>query len=889
MSWYRTGTIALVNGSTAVTGTGTAWIQAAASGEGLLAPDGKVYEIASVNSDVGITLGSPYLGATAGGQGYSIVPTQSYIRELASQAAALVNAYQAVKDGAGAGKFQDGTVGAPGIAFVADSDTGFRRVSPNVMALVSNGNDRVVFYEGATDFRGYVKSYTANGGAIQGWRDATPSWFVGDLKEATGSGSGMVNWVYGNNPYSVYINGGERFKVDLGGATVTGALYAGNGVIKGAISYSTRVEIGSSSNHDLGLVTNNITRAILDRVGNFAIDGNFKLNNQQYLSSGGFGRFWGNASMAVGQAQFAGLYGPTITYNAKVVGGAWQSIGGGTATAMTMDEGIFSVAQSQPVGADGVPLTWTTSMMVTPARASFKGYLDVDGGGVSWAPGGIQGAVIGRTGNDAYITTHYDVSSLTLGAGSTQKNGITVYGHTYPGGGLIAFTVGMANRLQIQDYQIRAFTRLVLSGPVGNQYNQGAIEVNGGGNNSVKPTIGFHQPSNFAGTLRMDSGETFGFYQQDAVSLADLSVRNLRTTASLLVGVVDSTARAHIDSPTNGAGLVVGSLANTASQVNIGIGYVSPGRPFVGTNAGSNPLEIGTRAPTPTIFVANSVERMRLVETGELLLGRTSVVASNASVLTVCADGGSRFGMVIANKSASNTSFAVFANSSDVAIGSINQSGASVTYSTTSDWRLKTNVRPSDAKRFMQIRFRDFEWTDGRHDCGVIAHELQEIYPDLVSGEKDAVEMREVEVSPYVPAVTERRLVSPAVEAVQAVEAAEAVEASPAHYETVEVSELVVIDGVETTVIRRKLVEVKPAVEARPAVEAVEAVEAKEAVYETIVITPEQPAVTEMREFPVYQQVNYQGLIGRMGTVIQQQQRALDALTARVEALESAA
>ncbi|CAM8627052.1 Intramolecular chaperone auto-processing domain containing protein [Comamonadaceae bacterium] len=660
----------------------------------------------------------------------------------------------------------------------------------------------------------------------------------------------------------------------------------------------------------MALVTGGVDAVSVDNEGNLSARGNLRINNQKYLSSGSFGRFWGNASLAVGQAQFAGLYGPTITYNARIVGGAWQSIGGGTATAMTMDEGIFSISQSQAVGADSVPLTWTTSMQVTPAKAEFKGFIHADGGGVAWAPGGYPGAVLGRVGNDAYLTTHYDLSSLTLGSGVGQKNGITIYGHTYPGGGLIRFGVSGVNQLQIQDYQVRAFTRLVLSGPVGNQYNQGAIEVNGGGNNSVKPTIGFHQPSNYAGTLRMDSGEVFGFYQQDAISLADVSVRNLRTTANLLVGVVGSTAKAHIDSSTYGAGLTVGSIANTASEVNIGVGYVSPGRPFVGTNAGSNPLEFGTRAPTPILFLTNSVERMRLADTGELLLGRTSAVTSNAGYVNICADGGSRFGLVVANKSAANTSFAVFVNNSDVAIGSITQSGSAVAYNTTSDHRLKNNVRDSDARRFMQIRFRDYERLDGRHECGLIAHELQEIYPDLVSGEKDAVEMREVELEPAVPAVTERRLVSPAVEAAETVEAAEAVEASPAHYETVEVPELVVIDGVETTLIRRKLVEVKPAVQARAAVEAVEAVEAKEAVYETIVITPEKPAVTELREFPIYQQVNYIGLIGRMGTRLQlvirqtdaqqeliEQQKVLigtltarlDALTERLEVLESAA
>jgi hypothetical protein len=58
MAWYRTGTISLTNGSTAVTGSGTAWISNAAVGEALLAPDGKLYEIANIASDTSITLGS---------------------------------------------------------------------------------------------------------------------------------------------------------------------------------------------------------------------------------------------------------------------------------------------------------------------------------------------------------------------------------------------------------------------------------------------------------------------------------------------------------------------------------------------------------------------------------------------------------------------------------------------------------------------------------------------------------------------------------------------------------------------------------------------------------------------------------------------------------------
>lgn len=143
MSWYRTGTIALTNGSATVTGTGTDWITGVAVGEGLLAPDGKVYEVYAIGSATSITLGSVYLGSTASGQAYAIMPSQSYIRTLAAQAATLVNQYQDVKDTVGSGKFPDGTVSNPGFAWVADTDTGLRRTGTNAMSVVAAGADQV--------------------------------------------------------------------------------------------------------------------------------------------------------------------------------------------------------------------------------------------------------------------------------------------------------------------------------------------------------------------------------------------------------------------------------------------------------------------------------------------------------------------------------------------------------------------------------------------------------------------------------------------------------------------------------------------------------------------------------------------------------------------------
>jgi hypothetical protein len=237
-------------------------------------------------------------------------------------------------------------------------------------------------------------------------------------------------------------------------------------------------------------------------------------------------------------------------------------------------------------------------------------------------------------------------------------------------------------------------------------------------------------------------------------------------------------------------------------------------------------------------------QAMTLDASGNLLVGATTLAYSNANNVMIQPGAGALI-QQHASGTPSGNAYTVF-NYNGSAIGSITQSGTTaVVYATTSDHRLKENVRPANATRFGDIEFVDFEWTDGRHDCGVIAHQLQSVYPDLVLGEKDATEVRTVEITPAVPAVTEQVLVTPAVDAV---------------------AEVLAEDGNVTQ----------------------EAVAAVEAAYETVEVTPAVPAVTEDQTFPVYQQVNYMGLIGRMGTTIQKQQSLIEAMEARLSALEAA-
>lgn len=143
MAWYRVGTVNVTNNSSAVVGIGTAWVQAAAIGETFLGPDGGLYEITGINSNTSLLINPAYKGPTSTAQNYAIMPTQSYLRDLAAEAAALVASYAAVRDGAGQGKFAAGTEALPSLRGAADENTGVRFAGSDVLQLITNGASRL--------------------------------------------------------------------------------------------------------------------------------------------------------------------------------------------------------------------------------------------------------------------------------------------------------------------------------------------------------------------------------------------------------------------------------------------------------------------------------------------------------------------------------------------------------------------------------------------------------------------------------------------------------------------------------------------------------------------------------------------------------------------------
>ena len=86
-----------------------------------------------------------------------------------------------------------------------------------------------------------------------------------------------------------------------------------------------------------------------------------------------------------------------------------------------------------------------------------------------------------------------------------------------------------------------------------------------------------------------------------------------------------------------------------------------------------------------------------------------------------------------------------FQNSGGSKIGSVSSNNSSVTYNTTSDYRIKTNVQPITGAlaKVAQLNPVTYDWkpefAEGSSQ-GFIAHELAEVVPQCVTGEKDAVD-----------------------------------------------------------------------------------------------------------------------------------------------------
>jgi hypothetical protein len=178
-------------------------------------------------------------------------------------------------------------------------------------------------------------------------------------------------------------------------------------------------------------------------------------------------------------------------------------------------------------------------------------------------------------------------------------------------------------------------------------------------------------------------------------------------------------------------------LQSTTAGSNAELIFQSTARTWgVGTNIGTtSSFEIFDRTAGAT--------RLAIDSSGNLLVGTTTFASGQNGVLMRGTSGGATDEVLQTRTAGTASTSATGFYNNNGRVGTISTSGTATAYNTSSDYRLKNSIAPMTGAldKVTQLKPCTYKWNaDGSEGQGFIAHELAEIVPQCVHGEKDAVD-----------------------------------------------------------------------------------------------------------------------------------------------------
>jgi hypothetical protein len=301
----------------------------------------------------------------------------------------------------GSSAFGLGSAGAPSITFTGDTNTG----------IFSPGADTIAFTEGGVESMrinssgnlgigtvspafGLVVEKDNGSGYVAGFRNASGSPMltiqntggisqIQGLNSALSATANIAMQVSGGNVGIGTNNPSQRLHVASAGTTgiqvqntaSTGSAYLQSTNTATSAYYgvdATGGYIETSGAYSTVFYTNSAERLRITSSGQIGAGttsfqtqspaGSISIPGLASFQTGSFGRAW-NPGQQIGGIFSSGRYGMAYTYLAYYDAG-WKSLGGGVASAITIDEGIFSFSNTNSVGGSGSALTWTTRLAV---------------------------------------------------------------------------------------------------------------------------------------------------------------------------------------------------------------------------------------------------------------------------------------------------------------------------------------------------------------------------------------------------------------------------------------------------------------------------------------------------------------------------------------------
>ena len=347
--------------------------------------------------------------------------------------------------------------------------------------------------------------------------------------------------------------------------------------------------------------------------------------------------------------------------------------------------------------------------------------------------GSINNTPIGATtANTGAFSTLSATGVTTVQAGSVSAPAITTSGDTntgifFPAADTIAFSEGGTESMRITsagDVGIGTTSpaqRLDVVTSGGNAYIRVARNAQSAGQ------VGLHINGGTSGTdwylANLQSSNDFVFFGNGS--------ERMRITSTGDVGVGTTSPKS------------IGNYKFVTTNATTGSGYSTQ---VNGTEAGNFYANTGGTVVQENrnlglSFETNSTERMRITSSGDFCVGgTTSVVASKQTIHFFTGSNGLA---ISTTDNIASTDFATFrANSATCGVISRVGTTSAVVYTATSDYRLKTVIGSvTDAgQRIDALEPIEYDWNTGGRTKGFLAHKFAEVYPNSVTGEKDAVD-----------------------------------------------------------------------------------------------------------------------------------------------------
>jgi len=335
---------------------------------------------------------------------------------------------------------------------------------------------------------------------------------------------------------------------------------------------------------------------------------------------------------------------------------------------------------------------------------------------------------------------------LTMGAaGSASAPVITRTGDTntgifFPAADTIAFAEGGVEAMRLDSSGNLGLGvtpsawggsfKALQVGAVGSTYVSSAGDVIFGRNTYNNGTNSLYLTSNFASAYGMISGQHQWFTASSGTAGNAITFTQAMT--------LDASGRLGIGTTSPSTVL---SLASSNQPNHLYTG--ATGAFSWGQFNSSGDASINNGANANLLFATNNTERARIDPSGNLLVGTASTLNNTAAHLQVLGISTDDSLAVFRNGSGRSAGNIIFQNASATQVGYIQATNSATLYATSSDYRLKNTIAPMTGAlaKVAALKPVTYKWNSDNSDGeGFIAHELAEVCPQAVVGEKDAVD-----------------------------------------------------------------------------------------------------------------------------------------------------